>query len=60
MKNLENFKVQEISYSSAKLISGGSWLGEAVGKFFGAAIRYSGVSGTSQVQIDMAVSFATK
>ena len=58
MENLENYKVQEISSSSAKLISGGSWLGEAIGKLFGSAIRYNGPMGAAQVQIDMAVSFA--
>ena len=58
MENLENYKVQEISGSSLKLISGGSWFGEAIGKLFGSAIRYNGPMGAAQVQIDMAVSFA--
>ncbi|MGB5270172.1 hypothetical protein [Eudoraea sp.] len=47
MKNLENYGVNEMSDSSAKLVHGGSWLGEAAGTFFGALGRYHGNVGAA-------------
>ncbi len=60
MKNLNGFQVEELGYSSAESINGGSWLGKAVGKFFGSALRYAGPYGAAQIQVDAAVYFGTK
>ncbi len=60
MKNLENYGVEEMSDSSAKLINGGTGLGYAVGFVLGGALRYSGVLGMVSLRTDMATYFAKK
>jgi hypothetical protein len=60
MKNLANYKVEEISYSSAKSINGGSILGKALGTALGILFRYSGPFGATQLSIDYATSEAIK
>ncbi len=60
MKNLKNYRVKEMSESSAILINGGTWLGYAVGFAFGGALRYSGALGVGRFSTDMAAYFAKK
>ena len=60
MKNLENYRVEEMSDSSVTLINGGTSIGYALGVFCGAAIRYSGSFGAARISTDMAVYFAKK
>ncbi|MBO0340898.1 hypothetical protein [Flagellimonas profundi] len=56
MKNLEIYGVQEISDSLKTSTQGGTWLGEAVGKFLGAAAKYSGPYGASYFLVDYTIS----
>ena len=57
MKNLE---LLEITNQEARLVEGGSWLGELVGTMVGAAVRYSGPTGVNNACADISHYMAKK